>query len=499
MDIYSLFNKNRAYLKECSSIECFVDIYVENVNIEHTKQGISIQIDNWEDIVVEKENKQDIETILDINFFKNPMQDKTLCMLQKILRHTGNCGFDNRMNLYYDDYHLFYASMFLIDWKEILKDNQFYICFTKDGGNRLCVRDTLISIREINRIVFFYQPQSCGYEFFKSVIRKNKYALFAEGWRIHRWLENIEVKIGIKNLVKNILMNNGKISATLFISNVRKIEHLKDTVGESIFNVINKFEELFGKEVEMSVSEVFKGILLADYYIQNGDKVNPRILPLMIYFPDHYLKYMELYDAIIKDFKDVSFFRLVRNPMIRTIRAYEYIKKTNQHYIAKFIDVLTEEMGYDDYSITHGRSYSIRFEDLKKSPREAMAAICECFKIPCEEAMFEDPELFRKDALNPELDSIFSKEDIKKLEIFYKPILKYYQYEKGEVSGDESALLDYTFGFEKELADFLKIDFVLLHLAIQMRIKEVIKKNKNSEMKFPQLLFQHEEEKTCLI
>lgn len=138
--------------------------------------------------------------------------------------------------------------------------------------------------------------------------------------------------------------------------------------GFDCASILNIFCDRMLTENSLSVSDLFKCLFLCKYIADKPDR-NKRIKPIIVYFPDHYQRFMDYYINIQKDFHRVLYFRTIRNPVIRSIRAYEYIKKNNLYYFVNYLDVLFEELVFDEFSIRQGKSYAMRFEDLKKSPQ----------------------------------------------------------------------------------------------------------------------------------
>lgn len=421
----ALYHKNMNFIKKNPYVGHFTHNEIYKLEVQETDCTWKVLMNDWEAVTLYKKGEFDYEELFRQNRkrIENLNKIYVINVLHTLLRKSENCGYENRVYLYYTDDLLFHAMAAVIDFQELLSDGQFMIVFRQhcleDSGFIEKVRVDL-DLKEIQNIVFLYQPQSCGYEFFKEIIQKSPYVVYADGWMMHRQLEEAEKQLGSEGMFSKYFLNGTEYELHSVL------EFLK-VFADKV--VLEQFEKMFRYKRQLSAADIMKGLFIAKYYVQKHGCIDYGIVPVVVYFPDHYLRFMHWYDTILQQFKKVIFFRLVRNPVIRTIRAYEFIKEYQLHHIAKFIKVLTEELTFDEYSLAHGNSFSARFEDLKKNPDSVLPAVCACIGIPFSKCLMEDPYVFREDALCADLDRIFSDRDIEMLKLLYQDILRYYDYE----------------------------------------------------------------------
>lgn len=489
MNYFELYHKNMDCLKKNPYVGHFTMISVQRLEVEATGGIWKVHINDRQEVILYKNGTFDYEQLFLQNRKHINNLDKiyVLNALHTLLRKSEHCGYDNRVYLYYDDILLFHAMAAVVDFEPLLSDGQFMIVFRSDCFDKACTVKKVhvaIELNELQNIVLFYQPQSCGYEFFREIIQKSPYVVYADGWRMHRQLEEAEKRLGVDGLFLEYFLSEKEYA---FDAVMKVLKAFQETFDEEDADTISQFEKMFGYYRKMSVSEIMKGLFLAKYYVQNHGCIDYGIVPVIVYFPDHYLRVMRCYDVVLRQFEHVIFFRLVRNPVVRTIRAYQFIKEHRLHYFAKFINVLTEELSFDEYSLNHGQSFSARFEDLKQNPDTLLPAVCNCFGIPFTQDLLDDPYVFREDALYAGLDRVFSQKDIQMLKLLYQDILKYYGYEQKNGTDKRleniDALSGYAFGFETELAEILKINEQFVHLAVERKIADAVKRI--GQTKFP--------------
>jgi hypothetical protein len=449
-----------------------------SVGVAEKPDCFEITLDKKKKIHVYKQGDFNFEQLFQMQTMtiKNLLQINTLQILKQIIRSSEACGVDNTVYLLYEDKDFLLALSCVIDFENLLEKNNFYICFEEKAmmSEIADIRNIKpLRISEMETLVFLYQPQSNGYEFFRDVIQNSSYVVYADGWVLHRKIEDIENILGIEGEVKKLFLNvDRRQSCTEFLKKLLNYPQLLQCVDNNISEILRIFLDLFGMEQRMNTADIMKAFFISKYYFEQKNW-NMRVAPIIVYFPDHYERFIQYYANIQKEFQRVLYFRLVRNPVIKTIRAYEYIKEKQLFYFSKFVQVLLEELHFDYYSVGMGNSYAVRFEDLKEQPEVYLKKICSLFLIPYEDKLIENNKLFRKDALSPEFDKIFSDEDIRMLKTIYQRTLQYYEYED-EVDDDYAALKDYRFGFEEELASILGIDTEMIHIAVQMEMEKYI-------------------------
>ena len=491
MEYITQYHKNMMFIKKNPYVGHFAQMEIRRLEVEETDSTWEVRMNDWKVVKLHKKGEFDYEELFKQNRKRVENLDKiyVLNVLHTLLRKSENCGYDNKVYLYYTNLPLFHAMAAVVDFKELLSDGQFMVvfkpCCLEDADIIEKVRVD-IDLKEIQNIVFLYQPQSCGYEFFREIIRKSPYIVYADGWMMHRQLEETEKQLGARGLFSKYFLNETEYEFDLILEYMKIFD---DKVDERFTEVSDQFEKMFRYKRKLSVSDIMKGLFIAKYYVQKHSCIDYGIVPVVVYFPDHYLRFMHCYDTILQQFKKVIFFRLVRNPVVRTIRAYKFIKDHQLHHFSKFINVLTEELVFDEYSLDHGKSFSVRFEDLKQNPGSVLPAICACIGIPFARCLMQDSYVFREDALYADLDRIFSDRDIGMLQLLYQDILQYYGYEpvcKLSGIGDVNRLLDYVFGFETELADLLGISPRFVRLAVKEALAKAV--GKIGHIKFPEYL-----------
>lgn len=483
MDYAKQFEINKKYLMKNCGMEdfCFGLGSDFDIRVAEDECAFHVVIDENSQFYFLKYQNLDYDQILNADSLKLklPVGINVFKVLNTILRESGKCGFDNRMYIGISSAKELVALMHVCDLEEILSKGKIMFLLGElqigvqnfEGSQ---TEERKLHFSELEDLIFLYQPQSCGYEFVRDVILKNDFVVYADGWTLHRKLEEFETKIGDSGFFKKLFLDTQfRISGVKFLQELLKYQKLLLQSGFDCASILNIFCDRMLTENSLSVSDLFKCLFLCKYIADKPDR-NKRIKPIIVYFPDHYQRFMDYYINIQKDFHRVLYFRTIRNPVIRSIRAYEYIKKNNLYYFVNYLDVLFEELFFDEFSIRQGKSYAMRFEDLKKSPQIMVKKMCDLFRIPFEDKMLQDKETFSTKALNPQLDKVFTEQDIEMLQVLYNDILDYYGYEKVENYMFCEELLNYTFQFEKELADILVIDEELLRMEIKRRMKKVL-------------------------
>lgn len=483
MNYQKQFEKNIKYLiRMCDFPHCYCDTN-QNVCVKESENRFDVYVDSTDEFHFLKYENLDYESVLKETPLKLhlPLGLNVFKVFNTILRESRYCGFDNAMYIEVSSKNEWIAFLHICDIEEIISKGKIVFLLEEMKileieQENLKSEETDLNFSELDDLIFLYQPQSCGYEFFRDIIRLNDFVVYADGWQLHRKLEDIEKKIGNIGFFKKLFLDaKFKISGEKFLNEILKLKKLLLESGLDCAGILNVFYDNYLMEKELSFSDLFKCLFACKYIAEHPNR-SKRIKPIIVYFPDHYQRFMDYYLNIQKDFGRVLFFRTVRNPIIRSIRAYEYIKKNNLHFFVNYLDVLFEEIYFDEFSVKCGGSYAIRFEDLKEKPRVMIEKICRLFNIPFMDRMLQDKELFSTKALNPSLDKIFTDQDIHMLAILYKDILVNYKYVDGDIDGDCDKLLGYVFNFEKELSEILDVDEELIHMEIQGRIRRKIVK-----------------------
>lgn len=471
-----LCKKNLSFLKTYPYID--KDINFKKALIEETSEYFEVVFKNEKRVKVWKAEEFDYDSLL-----KNPILeiDNLLAInvyeiLNRIIRSSEFFGADNKVYLFYDEVEKFLAMTYVMDFSRLFAKSQFYILLQKKivrDNDKEVKKPSFLDVRELNSIVFFYQPQNCGYKFFKDIIQQSSYVIYVDGWRMHRKVEEIENFLGIDGFVKKIFLDNyTKYRGIDFLKEICNYPLLLNSISSNISEILEVFSELFSTK-EMNISDLMKALLISKWYYDRKGEIDYRIVPLIVFFPDHYERFMEWYAHIKNDFLEVIYFRLVRDPIVRTIRAYEFNKKNGFFGLNKITETLTEEIYFYKNQQTGGLNFVVRFEDLKKEPRKYLFKICNCFKIPFEDKLIENGALFIKDALSPALDKAFSEKDKAMLKILYKEILVFYGYSE-EIDGDIQEVKNYMFDFEEDFSKTYGYDVQFVHMAIESAISDAV-------------------------
>lgn len=491
MQAMDLLKRNLEYMERCNMVQKSRAGMPKSVQVEEEENFYDVVLNGEDKIRVKIREDFDFETFLQGETLEicNLMSINVYYVLATILRYSEYCGFDNKVYLHYTDISIFYAVASLLDFTVAPFLNKFYVCFD-DGKKELKYsgNEKRIQIDEMETLVFFYQPSNCGWQFFKDIIKRSSYVIYADGYRMHRRIEEIENELNQAGEIKKIFLNGiNSYKCHDVINTLRRFPDFLSEIGYDYDRILSSFIELFQDNQAMTISDIFKGLLIAKYYADSNEEKNKRILPIIVYFPDHYQRFMEYYEDICNSFQKVLFFRTVRNPVIRVVRAYEHMRRYNIYNFVKYLDVLFEEFYYDEYSIKSNYcSYAVRFEDLKQNPKEYMVKICDCFGIPYEDILINDEKMFRLDALAPMInEELFSELDIKVFEKIFSPILEHYQYATVLEKINFDSIKEYCFKFETHMAESMNIDKEFIRMGIRKRLEE-LEKREELVLGFPQ-------------
>lgn len=478
------FEENKKYLKDKCGMNYLQIHKTLNINIQEDTDKFIVVIDDKDKFEFLKYEQFDYNSFLQNKDLKleMPIAMSTFFVFNTILREESKCGFPNKVYVSVSSEKEWEAFLYICNIQQILSKGKIVFIIEGQNVERDCKDETIVEERhlhfsELEDLVFLYQPQSCGYEFVRDILKENDFIVYADGWTLHRELEKIEKKLGHDYFKKVFLNKNLKISGVKFLQELLKYQKILLQSGFDSSSILNIFCDEFLMEQELTVSDIFKSLLLCKYIAEHPKK-NNRIKPVIVYFPDHYQRFMDYYLNIQCAFERVLYFRTVRNPVIRSIRAYEYIKKNNLYYFVNYLDVLFEELTFDQFSVRQGHSYAMKFEDLKQNPEDMTKKLCMLFGIPFQSKMLENHDVFSLKAVNPPLDEAFQADDIKMLGILYQEILLHYQYK--DTVDEENDIVNYQFQFEKELSDILDVDGELLRIEIKRRIQEYLR-HKNVE------------------
>lgn len=473
-----IFESNILFINNYPYMSAFNYDNIKNVKVKEQSQFYEVVFDEERVIKIWKNGEFDYKKLFNTKEFQidNLMNINVFETLRQIVRSSEMCGIENRIRIFYDSVEKFIALACVMKFEEIFDRKQFIICFHREECAPV-LKNTCemkhLDIEELDTLIFFYQPQSSGYTFFRDVIQESSYIVYADGWRMHRYLERMEEALGIRGMVKEIFWNTDScFSGIDFVKEILGYPVLLGNIGVDVAGILKIFLELFA-ERSMDAAGIMKALFISKYYYDRKDHVDNRIVPIVIYFPDHYERFMEYYSNLKKGFRKVLYFRTMRNPVIRTIRGYEFNKKNGFWGFNKIVDFLVDEIYFHRNLPLLGETYVIKFEDLKKNPEYYLKKVCNCFRIPYENELIQREELFGNEALKPDLDKIFSEDDIRMLEFIYKDILLFYKYSES-VDGTMEELQRYTFQFEKEFADLYGLDEKFVHMAVQRAIGKAL-------------------------
>ena len=265
MEHVGLYYENMAFLKKNPYVGHFEQKEIYSLKVEETDNTWKVCMNDGGAVTLYKKGEFSYEGLFGQNRKSIENLDKiyVLDVLHTLLRKCENCGYDNRVYLYYTDLPLFFAMAAVADFKELLSDGQFIIIFKP-----CCWRDTApvekvqvdLDLKEMQNIVFLYQPQSCGYEFFREIIRKSPYVVYADGWRIHRQLEEAERKLGFDGLFSKYFLKKTEYA---FDSVLEFFKSFEVSEGEEYAETLEQFEKMFRYKRQLSASDILKGLFIA--------------------------------------------------------------------------------------------------------------------------------------------------------------------------------------------------------------------------------------------
>lgn len=506
MTAVELFRKNKRYL-EANGFICRADMAdVRHVSVTEDEEGFAVVLDHEKNVYIYKSGDFQYE-----EFFQKKRLEihdlrcvNVLKALNVVTRETRYCGFDNYIYLIYESQDTLAALACVVDLSVMLNKNKFKVCIGEqiredtiqnnigtDGRKEL-------QIEEMNNLVFLYQTQNSGGYFLRDVITQGPYLVFVDCGTFHQRTEQIEGFLGKSGKVKSAFLDRTRLySGDEVKRNIRKMLR-----APSLFRISSKtlryMEKVVDGKENLKASDIMKAFCIAEYYSKN-EKINHRIVPVIMYFPDHYLKYLEYFNEIRKDFLHVAFFRTVRHPVIRSIRAYSALTKfcyrvahwNKPLYLislirtlgfAPYLNVLFEEFYFDEFSVHSGYPLAaVRFEDLKTNPQKYMPKVCEYLGIPYEEKLIQNEEIFRPGAVSPSIDKeVFTDTDVKILQAMYHEIMEHYGYENlvdGTIDIDSMKNDDIRFTFETAYSKLIHADYEQVHKELINKFSQAKERN----------------------
>ena len=205
MDYAKQFEINKKYLMKNCGMEdfCFGLGSDFDIRVAEDECAFHVVIDENSQFYFLKYQNLDYDQILNADSLKLklPVGINVFKVLNTILRESGKCGFDNRMYIGISSAKELVALMHVCDLEEILSKGKIMFLLGElqigvqnfEGSQ---TEERKLHFSELEDLIFLYQPQSCGYEFVRDVILKNDFVVYADGWTLHRKLEEFETKIG---------------------------------------------------------------------------------------------------------------------------------------------------------------------------------------------------------------------------------------------------------------------------------------------------------------
>lgn len=358
------------------------------------------------------------------------------------VRRSEDVAMDNHIYLLYNSWEPLQRLMQAGDLAPLLKYNKFVFLIGKESHGRYPVdfkkefgidyesmRPQRLRMEEMKRICYWWKRGYAGTMLGIGVLDKNSTAVAKMCNSFH----NTTVQghpLYLTNFFYDLIKN---VESSYTLDYIINLYHHKDFVWRfSDFEEFYAFIRNYDEHRSYSVPELFRLYFIFLYY-QKMPNANPRVVPVIVWEP--HLNDQTVYVPVVMTFP----YRIVLNSMREPVTLTGRIYQSEQNIFPYSDYTIAMNMGEElrpDY-------YVYRFEDLKKSPKETIQAICKTLNLPYEEAMLEaevpynSPHTSQKDEvvrgfdqapLHRNIDSVLSKFDQIRLQIFYDPILKHYGY-----------------------------------------------------------------------
>ena len=291
-----------------------------------------------------------------------------------------------------------------------------------------------IRIEEVKRIIFWYKHAYSGTDLSCNVLGANSAIQYVSLFKFDTF-SMLDGKPLYFSDSFHAVMND--LDTQYTVAKIKKILKRKNNLYVD-FPDKNRFfswlEATYSPAQAYTVADLFKAYFLFRY---SQRRLNPRVVPALLFDP--HMWDPGVYFSVICGFPYHITLTCMREPVMAFIRSY-------QNRIANWNAFQTKYILASDYSHTRFLNKELmnpylgfRFEDLKAEPEKTVRAICKALNIPFEAAMLEqeapmtDAEGhtvrgFDQAPLHHNLDQYLSDFDRLRLNIFYEPIHKYYDY-----------------------------------------------------------------------
>ena len=466
----------------------------------------------------DQETKYFFENLDNPLFVENEFNEFNLKFIEDNVRDSRDFAGDNHIYLWYENVDMFSLLMYYIDLKPFFERNKFIVLIgeekskypidfkTEFGIDYGCMTPHKIRIEEMNRICFWVTRYLSGTVFVMDVLNKNKY-MSADSTHVYFYMgtKYNGVKLFGSNMFSKILKDIKAEYSIEFLSEIitnKQVEYYREDYRKVYLNVINWLKENSTKTT-FTIPELLRAAMLYGYYDKKPN-INPRVVPNIVFDP-HWENYNN-WASVILSFPYRKALNSIRNQVITVGQIYKHDKGI--YILGDYQILLTLQDVFQ-------RVYSVvKFEDLKMHPKETSKSLCKFLNIPYDPQMIDDSDLddvdschaeaekpktmFDKTSLNRNVDSVLSQFDQVRLQIFFDPINRYYDYPTFDFEScpmtddDVEFLLKFPFKFEKDYvenaASWKKITRASLRQRLYSQMLNAWRAAKQEKFKFPPVI-----------
>ncbi len=394
-----------------------------------------------------------------------------LKFLNDNVRRSEDFAGDNHIYLLYTSMEPLERLMLACDLGPILKQKKFVFLVGKDrdlypldfnshfGIDYCAMKPQKLRIEEMNRICFWYMRSQSGALFGLDVLNRNQYIVMQFGAELYFKTYVCGHPLYQTTLLKDIFENISKAYSLRSIESVYHHPNFRWGGGLPDLSEFIQWLKSLGRET-FTIPQLFRAYFIHKYY-HDKPNANPRIAPTILWEP--HMEELEFHNPLIFDFTYRMVLNSFRDPVTTAGRAYQ---RDGSNYIIREMWI-----GCSMHPELQEHYYAYRFEDLKTHPVETCEALCEVFNVPYDPDMLKaDVEMqgingeasvrgFDTSPLQRNIDSVFSRFDQIRLQIFYDVLLRHYGYPAFDFEecpmddNDVAFLMKFPFKFEKDIVN----------------------------------------------
>lgn len=461
----------------------------------------------WFETNSDRETRYFFENLDKPVFVKNEFNEFNLNFLEDNVRDSRDFAGDNHIYLWYENAEMFSLLLYYVDLKQLFEREKFVVLIGEErekypidfkaefGIDYDSMTPQKIRIEEIKRICYWVTRYNHGLGFICDVLSQNKNIfadIMVENYCLVRYKG---ASIWLLQYVNEFLKRTGTKYSYSFLENLSKLVRSNDITfvnDDPSLNTNYKSKalslidhaKLYLNKPEFTFPEFIRACILCMYY-ENQPKINSRITPLIFFLPDWTT--FDGWTSFVLEFPYHMAISSAREPVTsvgQIIKIYDAVE------ILEDYDIMLR-LPPEIAKIHH----AYKFEDLKLYPKETIKALCRYMQVPYDPKMSEDCPIngldFTHDTASPpktrfdtstlhrNVDAYLSKFDQVRLQIFFDPVNRHYDYPSFDfescpmTEADVAFLMKFPFKFENHVKFYI-FDGYWIALKNPVEIRKII-------------------------